>query len=74
MFKESLVDILPKGTFILVDLGYQGINDYFPNAILPFKASKNAPLTDENKELKKKVSKYRIVIEHINREIKILRI
>lgn len=74
MFKESSINILPHDIFICVDLGYQGINDYFPNAILPFKASKNNPLTDEQKAFNTKFAKCRIVIEHINREIKIFRI
>ena len=74
MFKESLLDILPKDIFILADLGYQGINKYFKNAILPFKASKNNPLSKEQKAFNTKVSKCRVAIEHINREIKIFRI
>jgi hypothetical protein len=74
MFKESLVGVLPQNIFVLVDSGYQGINDYLPNAIIPFKASKNNPLTDEQKAFNAKLAKYRVVIEHINREIKIFRI
>jgi hypothetical protein len=74
MFKESLVDVLPQNILVLVDSGYQGINDYLPNAIIPFKASKNNPLTDEQEAFNTTLSRYRVPIEHINREIKIFRI
>ena len=74
MFKDSLVDILPEDISGLFDSGYQGINEYFINAIIPFKASKNNPLTDEQKAFNKLLGKYRVAIEHINREIKIFRI
>jgi|GEM_PF-2990925 len=59
---------------ILADNGHQRKNDYLPHAIIPFKASKNNPLTDEQKAFNAKPAKYRVVIEHKNREIKIFRI
>jgi len=74
MFKDSLVDILPKDISALLDSGYQGVNNFFINAIIPFKATKNNPLTDEQKAFNKVLAKYRICIEHVNREIKIFRI
>ena len=74
MFKESLVGVLPDNISALLDSGYQGVNDYFVNAIIPYKATKKNPLTDEQKAYNKILSKYRVVIEHINREIKIFRI
>jgi len=74
MFKDSLADVLPKDISALLDSGYQGVNDYFINALIPFKATKNNPLTDEQKALNTILSKYRVAIEHINRELKIFRI
>ena len=74
MFKDSLADILPKGISALMDSGYQGVQKILPNALIPFKATKNNPLTDEQKSINKIISKYRICIEHVNREIKIFRI
>jgi len=74
MFKESLVGVLPEDISALLDSGYQGVNQFLPNALIPFKASKNHPLTDEQKELNTILSKYRIAIEHVNRDIKIFRI
>jgi hypothetical protein len=73
-FKESLVGVLPGNISALLDSGYQGVNEYLINALIPFKGSKKKPLTEEQKAFNKILAKYRVVIEHINREIKIVRI
>ena len=41
---------------------------------IPFKASKKHPLTEEQKAFNTRLSKLRVAIEHINRELKIFRI
>jgi hypothetical protein len=74
MFKESLVGVLPKNIFALLDSGYQGANDYFPNALIPYKATKKNPLTKEQKSWNTMIAKLRVKIEHIIRQIKIFRI
>ena len=74
MFKESLAECIPKDIIAYVDSGYQGIKDYLPHAIIPFKASKNNPLTEEQKAFNTKLARVRVAIEHINRELKIFRI
>ena len=74
MFKNSLIGILPEDISTLSDSAYQGINIFLPNALIPFKASKNNPLTAEQKAINHLISRVRIVIEHINRELKIFRI
>jgi hypothetical protein len=74
MFKESLVGVLPKDILAMLDSGYQGVNEYLPNAIIPYKATKKNPLTVEQKAFNKMLSKLRVAIEHINRELKIFRI
>jgi len=74
MFKDSLVGVLPKDISALLDSAYQGVNEYFINAIIPFKATKNNPLTPEQKAFNKLLSKYRVAIEHTNRNLKIFRI
>jgi transposase len=74
MFKESLAGVLPEGILALADSGYQGINEYLPNAVIPFKASKKRPLTEEQKVFNAALAKRRVAVEHINREIKIFRI
>lgn len=74
MFKDSMVGVLPKDISALMDSAYQGVNQFFINAIIPFKATKNNPLTNEQKAFNRTLAKYRICIEHVNREIKIFRI
>ena len=74
MFKESLVGVLPSNIIMLLDSGFQGAADYFPNALLPYKATKNNPLTHDQKAWNRMVAKLRVVIEHINRQLKIFRI
>ena len=58
----------------LQDKGYQGLQKLHANSTIPVKASKNHPLTEEEKKLNREISKRRIYIEHINRYIKRFRI
>jgi hypothetical protein len=74
MFKESLSGILPEDILAYGDSGYQGIHEYLPNALIPFKATKNKPLTKKQKAFNTKLARIRVAIEHINRELKIFRI
>ena len=74
MFKDSMVGVLPESIFILVDKGYQGILDYFGNALIPHKATKYNPLTDEQKAFNTMLARFRIAVEHRIRQIKIFRI
>jgi len=74
MFKESLVGVLPPEIIALLDSGYQGVHEFLPNAIIPFKATKKHELTPEEKAYNTALSKRRVFIEHINRELKIFRI
>jgi hypothetical protein len=74
MFKDSAVGVLPENIFILGDSGYQGILDYFGNALTPYKATKNNPLTPEQKSFNKMIGKLRVKVEHVIRRLKIFRI
>ena len=56
------------------DSGYQGVQKKLTKAIIPKKKSKLHELTEEEKEFNKRLSSKRIVIEHVNRELKIFRI
>ena len=58
----------------LQDKGYQGLQKLHANSTIPVKASKNHPLTKEEKKINREISKRRIYIEHINRYIKRFRI
>ena len=74
MFKDSLIGILPEEIVALLDSGYQGVHEYLKNAVIPIKATKKHPLTEEEKLSNTAHSRKRIAIEHINREVKIFRI
>jgi hypothetical protein len=74
MFKESLVGVLPESIIAILDSGYQGVNEYLPFALIPVKSSKKRPLTEGDKAFNTALSKCRIAVEHVNREIKIFRI
>ena len=74
MFKESLVGVLPERTVVMGDSAYQGIKNYAQNAIIPYKGTKHYPLTDEQKEINTLISKARVKVEHVIRDVKIFRI
>jgi len=59
---------------ILADAGYQGIVKIHKNSRTPFKRKKNCPLSEEEKEKNRVLSKQRITVEHIFRKMKIFRI
>ena len=56
------------------DSGYQGIQKELPKAEIPIKKSKNHDLTEEEKKHNTELSKRRIHVEHVNRQLKIFRI
>ena len=74
MLKESLADVLPEHIWALLDSEYQGANEYLPNVLVPFKSAKKNPLTVEQKVFNTMLSKLRVAIEHINRELKIFKL
>jgi len=74
MFKESIAESVPTHIIAVMDSGYQGVNQYLPFALIPVKSSKHHPLTEDDKEFNAALAKFRVVIEHINRHMKIFRI
>jgi hypothetical protein len=73
ILKEDRPAIHPEITK-LGDSGYQGIDKLYSNTQIPVKKSKNQPITKEDKEFNKQLSKKRIIVEHVNRRCKIFRI
>ena len=73
LFKQSTTEI-NKDVSMLGDSGYQGMDKELPNSMTPKKKSKNNPLTDQDNELNKLISSYRISVEHVNCQLKIFRI
>ena len=57
-----------------MDTGYQGIAKLHANSDIPKKRSKKNPLTKEDKKMNRKISRERVTVEHVIREIKIFKI
>jgi len=74
MFKESLVPHLPENIIAVLDSGYQGVHQFLPLALIPIKSSKHNPLTDHDRDFNAELAKFRVIIEHVNRQLKIFRI
>ena len=70
IFKDSTGSAVSPDITAKTDSGYQGIATYHANSEVPYKKSKNHPLTPEEKAFNRRLARERIVIEHINREIK----
>ena len=73
LFKHSRCS-LPQETCLLADAGYQGIVALHPNSQTPAKKSKLHPLSREQKNRNRALSRKRILIENIIRRLKIFRI
>ncbi len=69
LFKESEVHA-KNDTEYETDTGYTGITNIHQNSILPKKRSKNTPLTEQDKERNRMISKRRIYVEHAIRFVK----
>jgi IS5 family transposase len=61
-------------TRCLADSGYLGLMSRHANSQTPHKKSKLHPLTDEQKQANRRLSKERFVVEHVIRSLKIFRI
>ena len=73
LFKATIRAIV-WGILLLADSGYQGLLALHANSRIPYKKSKNHPLTAEQKLFNRELSKERIVIENINAKIKTFKI
>ena len=69
LFQKSKFKINRKAT-LEVDLGYRGIEKLCNLVRIPKKRSKLHPLTESDKKYNLKVSKSRVVVEHIIRRLK----
>ena len=69
IFKASKVKFHPQ-TKSYQDSWYQGIQKYHHNAVTLHKKRKNQELTVEQKKYNQALSKERITIEHVNRNLK----
>jgi hypothetical protein len=63
---SGVLEQLAPGEAAMVDKGYVGLRNYFPDVpvVIPFKASRGHPLTEEQRAYNREVARYRIVVEH----------
>lgn len=69
LFRNSDFDF-SKDTFLMMDMGYIGVQKMHQNSITPIKNSKLHKLSKDEKWYNSQVSKIRIVIEHVNAFLK----
>jgi hypothetical protein len=62
--KNQLIQNIPKDVGIFTDTGFQGIQKQHNHVVMPHKATKNHPLTPEQKQENKLISSIRVVSEH----------
>lgn len=62
--KESLFTNLPKEIDLYVDTGFAGVDKVHQQTYLPKKRTKKHPLTEEEKEMNRLISTYRVLVEH----------
>jgi hypothetical protein len=63
---SGVLERLGQGEAVMLDKGYVGVKNYYPDVavVLPFRASRGRPLSEEQKAHNREVARYRIVVEH----------
>lgn len=62
--KQNLFQSIPESVAVWVDTGFQGIQKYHNNTLIPKKNTKKNPLTEEDREENKIISHFRVIVEH----------
>lgn len=62
--KVSLFDYIPEYITAWVDTGFLGVLKQHKNTLIPKKATKGKPLTQEDRAENKVISSFRVVVEH----------
>lgn len=62
--KEGMLTHIPKDVTAWTDTGFQGMKKQHDNTVMPSKASKNRPLTYEQKQHNRLIAGIRVVSEH----------
>jgi IS5 family transposase len=70
LYKKTIGAAIDTDIRVQADSGYQGIESLHKNSETTKKKSKKHPLTKEEKEANRKISRERIVIENVNSERK----
>jgi len=62
--KEAMAQCIPKDVTVWTDTGFQGMQKQHDNTVMPSKATKNKPLTWEQKQNNRLIAGIRVVSEH----------
>jgi hypothetical protein len=62
--KSGLPAVIPEEVAVFADTGFQGMQKRHANSLIPKKAAKNLPLTEEDGKNNRIISGLRIVVEH----------
>lgn len=73
MFKNSKLR-LREDIECLGDKGYQGIHKVHAKSRIPKKKPRGGELSREDKKINQELAKSRVVVEHINRKLKVFKI
>jgi hypothetical protein len=68
--EAAIVEFIPDAVTIKGDLGFQGLQQEFINIHLPHKKPKGKPLTEQQKQENRELSRQRVVCEHAHAGIK----
>ena len=74
IYKETIGTSVHELIQIDADLGYLGIGKLHPNSRIPKKSSKHHKLNAKEKAFNQRLSRKRVVIEHVNAKIKTFKI
>jgi hypothetical protein len=69
MFKRSRIHLL-NDIVLIGDKGFQGICGIHVRSLTPYKKPRKGKLSAEQKQFNSNLSKFRMLIEHVNRRIK----
>jgi DDE superfamily endonuclease len=73
LFKLERLPMLPQ-QLCLTDKGYQGLAKLHPDSCLPTKKPRQGKLAKSERQHNRSLARLRIVVEHVNRKLKIFRI
>jgi len=62
--KESVFEMIPKEISVMADTAFIGEAKVHQNMLIPKKKTKKRPLTEDDKEMNKLISSYRVIVEH----------
>jgi len=62
--KESIFEMIPQDIPVFIDTAFIGEQKVHSNLYIPKKKTKKRPLTDDEKEMNKLISSYRVLVEH----------